>query len=240
MKPARIVDVTLAGARYDVMKAALDILTTAPEYDLILPVIGSSARFHPELAVKPIVDSAGAAKPLAACLVPDAPEALAMLSEAGVPNFRTPEACADADRRGADAGVRRGPRPNAVDAAPSPAPRPHARRARRRHADRALRHSARAGGGGRCRHHARAGAAVPLSGRGQGAVGRDRAQDRSRRRRARRRGRRRAAGGDPADPRECRATPAGTASSACWCSRWSRASARRWSAIASIPRSARW
>ena len=73
VKPARIVDVTLAGTRYDVMKAALDILTTAPEYDLVLAVIGSSARFHPELAVKPIVDSAGAAKPIAACLVPDAP-----------------------------------------------------------------------------------------------------------------------------------------------------------------------
>jgi acyl-CoA synthetase (NDP forming) len=96
VKPARIVDVTLAGARYDIMKAALDILTTAPEYDLIVPVIGSSARFHPELAVKPIVDSANAKKPIAACLVPDAPAALAMLSEAGVPNFRTPEACADA------------------------------------------------------------------------------------------------------------------------------------------------
>ena len=108
VKPARIVDVTLAGARYDVMKAALDILTTAPEYDLILPVIGSSARFHPELAVKPIVDCAGAAKPLAACLVPDAPAALAMLSEAGVPCFRTPEACADAV---AAALRRRAPRP---------------------------------------------------------------------------------------------------------------------------------
>jgi acyl-CoA synthetase (NDP forming) len=108
VKPARIVDVTLAGARYDVMKAALDILTTAPEYDLILAVIGSSARFHPELAVKPIVDCAGAAKPLAACLVPDAPAALAMLSEAGVPNFRTPEACADAI---AAALKRRPPRP---------------------------------------------------------------------------------------------------------------------------------
>lgn len=108
VKPARIVDVTLAGTRYDVMKAALDILTTAPEYDLILPVIGSSARFHPELAVKPIIDSAGAAKPIAACLVPDAPAALAMLSEAGVPSFRTPEACADAV---AAALRRRPPRP---------------------------------------------------------------------------------------------------------------------------------
>ncbi|MCC6886993.1 MAG: acetate--CoA ligase family protein [Hyphomicrobiales bacterium] len=96
VKPARILDLTLAGTRYDVMKAALDILTTAPEYALVLAVVGSSARFHPELAVKPIVDSAGTTKPLAAYLVPEAPQALAMLSAAGVPNFRTPEACADA------------------------------------------------------------------------------------------------------------------------------------------------
>jgi len=94
IKPARLVDLTLTGTRYDVMKAALDILTTAPEFDLILCVVGSSARFYPELAVRPIVDSAG--KPIAAYLVPDAPQALAMLSRAGVPNFRTPEACADA------------------------------------------------------------------------------------------------------------------------------------------------
>jgi acyl-CoA synthetase (NDP forming) len=122
VKPARIVDVTLAGARYDVMKAALDILNTAPEYDLILPIIGSSARFHPELAVKPIVDSAGAQKPLAACLVPDAPAALAMLSDAGVPCFRTPEACADAI---AAALRRRAPR-----AMPEPIERPIAGDAR--------------------------------------------------------------------------------------------------------------
>src|SRR3954451_1038471 len=96
IKPARLVDLTLTGTRYDVMRAALDILTTAPEFDLILCVVGSSARFYPELAVRPIVDSAGAGKPIAAYLVPDAPEALAMLSRAGVPNFRTPKACADA------------------------------------------------------------------------------------------------------------------------------------------------
>lgn len=108
VKPARIVDVTLAGARYDIMKGALDILTDAPEYDLILAVIGSSARFHPELAVKPIVDSARAPKPIAACLIPDAPEAHAMLSAAGVPNFASPETCADVI---AAAMRRRPPRP---------------------------------------------------------------------------------------------------------------------------------
>jgi acetate---CoA ligase (ADP-forming) len=96
VQPARLVDLTLAGTRYEVMKAALDILTTAPEFDLVLAVVGSSARFHPELAVRPVIDSAGANKPLAAYLVPEAPEALAALAAAGVPSFHTPEACADA------------------------------------------------------------------------------------------------------------------------------------------------
>jgi len=96
IRPARLVDLTLTGTRYDVMKATLDILITAPEFDLILCVVGSSARFYPELAVRPIVDSVGAKKPIAAYIVPEAPQALAMLSHAGVPSFHTPEACADA------------------------------------------------------------------------------------------------------------------------------------------------
>ena len=92
----RITDLTLAGTRYDVMKAALDTMLSAPEFDLVVAVIGSSARFKPELAVKPVIDSASSAKPLVTFLVPDAPEALRMLTTAGVPNFRTPESCADA------------------------------------------------------------------------------------------------------------------------------------------------
>jgi acyl-CoA synthetase (NDP forming) len=94
--PARLIDLTLAGAQYKVMKGALDVLTTAPEYDLVIVVVGSSARFYPDLAVKPIIDSAGAPKPICAFLVPEAPDALARLAAAGVPNFHTPEACADA------------------------------------------------------------------------------------------------------------------------------------------------
>jgi acetate---CoA ligase (ADP-forming) len=96
VKPARIVDLTIAGARYETMKATLDILLAAPEFDLVLAVIGSSARHYPQTTVRPLVESAGAGKPLAAFLVPEAPEALAALSEAGIPNFHTPEACADA------------------------------------------------------------------------------------------------------------------------------------------------
>jgi acetate---CoA ligase (ADP-forming) len=114
--PARLIDLTLAGARYEVMKAALDILTTAPEFDLVVVVVGSSARFYPDLAVKPIADSASAAKPIAAFLVPEAPDALARLSAAGVPNFHTPEACADA----VAAALRRRP-PRSIAARTGPA-----------------------------------------------------------------------------------------------------------------------
>jgi acyl-CoA synthetase (NDP forming) len=104
--PARLIDLTLAGAQYKVMKGALDVLTTAPEFDLVCVVVGSSARFYPELAVKPIIDSVGAPKPIAAFLVPEAPDALARLAAAGVPNFHPPEACADA----VAAALRRHPR----------------------------------------------------------------------------------------------------------------------------------
>src|SRR5476649_839957 len=90
--PARIIDLTLAGAQYKVMKGALDVLTTAPEFDLVVVVVGSSARFYPDLAVKPIIDSVGSPKPIAAFLVPEAPQARAELGKAGVANFYTPEA----------------------------------------------------------------------------------------------------------------------------------------------------
>lgn len=92
----RVLDLTLAGTRYEVMKAALDVMLTAPEFDVVLAVVGSSARFQPDLAVKPILDSARSERPLVAMLVPDAPAALAQLTAAQVPCFRTPEVCADA------------------------------------------------------------------------------------------------------------------------------------------------
>lgn len=91
-----IVDLTMAGTKPDIMTAALDAMLAAPEFDLVVAVTGSSARFQPELAVKPVIARAAAGKPLVSFLAPDAPEALAMLVRAGVPSFRTPEACADA------------------------------------------------------------------------------------------------------------------------------------------------
>ena len=117
VKPARMVDLTVAGARYETMKSTLDILLTAPEFDLVLAVVGSSARAQPEATVRPLIESAGAGKPLATFVVPDAPEALAALSRAGVPSFRTPEACADAI---AAALSRRAPRQMIARTAPLP------------------------------------------------------------------------------------------------------------------------
>ena len=113
VKPARIIDLTIAGARYESMKAALDILVAAPEFDLVLAAIGSSARHYPQATVRPLIECAGKGSPLAVFLVPEAPEALAALSQAGVPNFHTPEACADAV---AAALARRAPVPITINA----------------------------------------------------------------------------------------------------------------------------
>jgi len=113
VKPARIIDLTIAGARYESMKAALDILLAAPEFDLVLAAIGSSARHYPQATVRPLIECAGKGSPLAVFLAPEAPEALAALSQAGVPNFHTPEACADAV---AAALARRSPVPITINA----------------------------------------------------------------------------------------------------------------------------
>src|SRR6218665_2370364 len=62
----RVLDLTLAGTRYAVMKAALQILLDAPEFDMLIAVLGSSARLQPQLALQPILDSASHRKPLMA------------------------------------------------------------------------------------------------------------------------------------------------------------------------------
>lgn len=94
--PGTIVDLTLAGARPAVMAAALETLLAAPEFDLVVAVAGSSARFQPHLLIPAIVEAASAARPLVAFVAPEAPQALAALTSGGVPSFRSPEACADA------------------------------------------------------------------------------------------------------------------------------------------------
>jgi acyl-CoA synthetase (NDP forming) len=76
--------------------ATLERLLGSPDCDAVLAVVGSSAQFHPQLAVKPIVSAAAAQKPLAVFLTPQAEESLAFLASHGIAAFRTPEGCADA------------------------------------------------------------------------------------------------------------------------------------------------
>ena len=130
-RTARIVDLTLNGARYEVMRPALDILTEAREHDVLVVVLGSSARLEPETSVRPIIEIANQGLPVAVFLAPHAPEAAALLAAAGVPVFRSPESCADAiaaifsrrfrDLAQAGSGQQAGPRvaPAAPDGVPA-------------------------------------------------------------------------------------------------------------------------
>jgi acyl-CoA synthetase (NDP forming) len=95
VRAAPIIDLTLA-ATSDKYRAVLEALIAHPDCDAVLAVVGSSAQFHPELAVKPIVGIAQSEKPLVVFLAPHAEASLKLLADANVPAFRTPEACADA------------------------------------------------------------------------------------------------------------------------------------------------
>jgi acyl-CoA synthetase (NDP forming) len=90
-----IVDLTMA-ATPQKYQETLEKLLEWPECDGVLAAVGSSAQFHPELAVQPIVKARRGAKPLAAFLTPHAERSLALLAASGIAAFRTPEACADA------------------------------------------------------------------------------------------------------------------------------------------------
>lgn len=90
-----IADLGLAGARHDIVTNALDAMQESDEFDLIVFVIGSSARLNPELAVQAISERGNHSVPIVAFALPEAPDAAALLNTSGVPAFRTPESCAD-------------------------------------------------------------------------------------------------------------------------------------------------
>ena len=95
---ARLTDLTLAGSRKEVYSAVLSELLASEHCDLVLAVVGSSAQFQPHIAIDPILESTRGAKPLAVFCAPQADASLALLAQAGLAGFRTPEACADAIR----------------------------------------------------------------------------------------------------------------------------------------------
>jgi acyl-CoA synthetase (NDP forming) len=88
-------DLTMTSTQ-DIYRSTLEKLLASPDCDAVLAAVGSSAQFHPEFAVQPILQAKRTAKPLAAFLTPHAERSLALLAEHGIPAFRTPEACADA------------------------------------------------------------------------------------------------------------------------------------------------
>jgi len=90
---APIMDLTMAASGQDYGKALAKAAQTA--CDAVLACVGSSAQFHPDLAVRPIVQGPKA-KPLVAFFTPQADRSLALAAAEGIPAFRTPEACADA------------------------------------------------------------------------------------------------------------------------------------------------
>jgi acyl-CoA synthetase (NDP forming) len=92
---APIVDLTMT-ATPDAYRRTLEKLLAWPGCDAVLAAVGSSAQFHPQLAVEPILAARRGAKPLAAFLTPHAERSLALLAGKGIAAFRTPEACADA------------------------------------------------------------------------------------------------------------------------------------------------
>jgi acyl-CoA synthetase (NDP forming) len=92
-----IIDLTLAGTSRQ-YAGVLEALLESSACDGVLATVGSSAMFHPGLAVEPILGARRTAKPFAAFFTPHAERSLALLAAAGVAGFRTPEACADAFR----------------------------------------------------------------------------------------------------------------------------------------------
>ena len=92
----KLIDLTLAGAKPEIVAGTIERLLADDGNDAAIFVVGSSAQFNPELAVEPLLRFAGSAKPFAVSLTPAAEKSLALLTAAGVPAFRHPEACAEA------------------------------------------------------------------------------------------------------------------------------------------------
>jgi acyl-CoA synthetase (NDP forming) len=118
-------DLTMAGNAQG-YRVTLEKLLASGDCDAVLAAVGSSAQFHPEFAVEPIVTARRTEKPLVAFLTPHAERSLALLAERGVPAFRTPEACADSlaaffawrappDKSGSEPYLNRALTPNAFE-----------------------------------------------------------------------------------------------------------------------------
>lgn len=94
----KLVDVTLAGARADVMEAVVSALLTDPETGVLVFAVGSSAQYNADQTVAPLIAARDAAPeghaPLVVMPLPHAPDTLKLLAERGIPAFASVESCA--------------------------------------------------------------------------------------------------------------------------------------------------
>jgi acetate---CoA ligase (ADP-forming) len=92
---ANPVDVTLAGLRPDLFRAAISSLLGSPSFDAMVVVVGSSALAQPHLVTDAAVAcQAESDKPLIAYVSPHAPEIVRLLNGKGIPALTSPESCA--------------------------------------------------------------------------------------------------------------------------------------------------
>jgi acyl-CoA synthetase (NDP forming) len=94
----KVVDLTIAGTKPEVVSDAIKYFMDNNNCDLVVMVVGSSAKFRPDQAVEPLVKFGKYKKPLAVYIAPDAPEALKLLHQHDIACFRTPESCAEGIR----------------------------------------------------------------------------------------------------------------------------------------------
>ena len=91
----KLVDLTIAGAKPEIVNDVIKEFMENKNCDLVVMVVGSSAKFRPDQAIEPLLKWANNSKPLVVYVAPDAPEALQLLNKNGIASFRTPESCAE-------------------------------------------------------------------------------------------------------------------------------------------------
>ena len=91
----KLVDLTIVGTKAEVVNDVIQEFMNNDNCDLVIMVIGSSAKFRPDQAIDPLLKWVNNSKPLAVYVAPDAPDALELLNKNGITSFRTPESCAE-------------------------------------------------------------------------------------------------------------------------------------------------
>ena len=79
----KLVDLTIAGAKPEIVNDVIQEFMNNDNCDLVIMVVGSSAKFRSDQAIDPLLKWANNSKPLAVYVAPDAPEALELLNKNG-------------------------------------------------------------------------------------------------------------------------------------------------------------